>query len=198
MIWYSSAASIALFLVALEKQACQRLEGSRSLPGGGSLVLRDAMNMMLLEHSVWIVADSSTLKDAQKAMYACMCSPKIGFGFKTCNKGLGNCWYSPCVVYLRPMVSGFFPTPHCSLVFMCFISSIIYIFLSSVLYHCQFLPKKKIRFQDGYSRRIWTTICLLVVIYIVIVYFHVSDGTNPWMKKTPQNSMEYLPPTLSN
>ena len=184
MIWYSSAASIALFLVALEKQACQRLEGSRSLPGGGSLVVRDAMSMMLLEHSIWIVADSSTLKDAEKAMYVCVCSPKIGLGFKTCNKGLGNWWYSPCVVYLRPMVSDFFPTPHCSLVFMCFI---IFIFRVVSLY--QFLPRKNISASKTGIVEEFGLPCAL---------FHVSDGTNPWMKKTPQNLMEYLPPAPCN
>lgn len=79
---------------------------------------------MLLEHSVWIVVDSSTLKDAEKAMYVCVCSPKMGFGFKTCNKGLGNCWYSPCVVYLRPTVSVFFR--HCvAVLFSCVLSFLL-------------------------------------------------------------------------
>jgi len=76
----------------------------------------------------------------------------------------------------------FFPTLRCSFVFMCFI-----IFVFRVVSLSVFTQKKYFRFQDGYSRRIWITICLLVVIYTVIVYFHVSDGTNAWMKKTPQN-----------
>ena len=117
-------------------------------------------------------------KRAEKAMYVCVCSLKMGFGFKTCNKGLGNWWYSPCVVYLRPMVSVFFPTLRCSLVFMCFI-----IFIFRVVSLSVFTQKRYFRFQDGYSRRIWITICLLVVIYTVMICFHVSDGTNPWMKK---------------
>lgn len=70
------------------------------------------------------------------------------------------------------------------------LQSCLHVFLSFLLPGCIivsiFTQKRYFRFKDGYSRRIWITICLLVVIYTVIVYFHVSDGTNPWMKKTPK------------
>ena len=69
-------------------------------------------------------------------MYVCVCSPKMGFGFKTCNKGLGNCWYSPCVVIFVLWFLFFFRHR------VAVLSSCVLSFLSSGLYHYQFLPRK--------------------------------------------------------
>ncbi len=41
------------FFGAPEKQACQRLEGSRSLPGGGSLVVRAQWTWWILDDVMW-------------------------------------------------------------------------------------------------------------------------------------------------
>ena len=119
---------------------------------------------MLLEHSVWIVVDSSTLKDAEKAMYVCVCSPKMGFGFKTCNKGLGNCWYSPCVVYLRPMVSVFFSDTA--------LQSCLHVFYHFYLPGCiiiSFYPEKIFPLP----RRVWSK----------NLDYHLPFGGHPWCNR---------------
>lgn len=125
-------------------------------------------------------------------MCACV-HPKWALDLKHATRVLGIVGILPVLFIFVLWFLFFFPTPRCSLVFMCFI-----IFIFRVVSLSVFTQKRFFRFQDGYGRRIWITICLLVVIHGAIVYFRVSDGTNPWMKKTPQNLMEYLPPAPSN
>ena len=141
MIWYFSAASIALFLVALEKQACQRLEGSRSLPGGGSLVVRDAVNMIDFRWCYWNIAYRSLwiLLPQKMRRKPCMCAcvhPKSVLDSKHATRVLGIVGILP-VLFIFVLWFLIFFRHRIAVLSPCVLS-----FLSSGLYHCNFLPRK--------------------------------------------------------